>query len=159
MIKEGETTYVKYEYDRTYDREKQITYPKRATKGKLSNNHPLFTQDMKIYSDSTVSDFLHSITQDQSAGFLNEWNGTRNHREKIYISYDSTNKNSQAGDVEIVEYGKARVDMRFPVFNYAVGYNVNNREPLFYEKYPGSIVDISQLKLMPNKEKATDIKI
>lgn len=246
--KRGETTYVKYEYGRTYDREKQITYPRRATIGKLSSNdpgmiqpnqtfltyfpttelpitdfrttrssclrtgafivirkiikdykldeilgmyfkerdlglfldlaaysiitednagqyypdyaynHPLFTQDMKIYSDSTVSDFLHSITPDQSAGFLNEWNGTRNHREKIYISYDSTNKNSQAGDVEIVEYGKARVDMGFPVFNYAVGYDVNNREPLFYEKYPGSIVDISQLKLMLNKAKGYGYK-
>lgn len=238
--KRGKTTYVKYEYDRTYDPEKQITYPRRATIGKLSEdktmiqpnqtfltyfptvelpfsterskrssclrtgayiviqkiirdykleeilgmyfnerdlglfldlaiytiiaednagqyypdyayNHPLFTKNMKVYSDSTVSDFLSSVTSDQSAGFLNEWNGTRSHREKIYISYDSTNKNSQAGDVEIVEYGKPKADMGFPVFNYAVGYDVKNREPLFYEKYPGSIVDVSQLKLMLNK--------
>lgn len=239
--KRGNITYVKYEYDRTYDQKNQITYPKRATIGKLSAddstmicpnhnfltyfpnvelpisdyrsnrssclhagsfiviqkiikdykldeilglyfnerdlglfldlatysiitennagqyypdyayNHPLFTQEMRQYSDATVSDFLHKITVDQSAGFLNEWNSSRNHREKIYISYDSTNKNSQAGDVEIVEYGKAKVDIGFPVFNYAVGYDVNNREPLFYEKYPGSIVDISQLKLMLNK--------
>ena len=70
---------------------------------------------------------------------------------KTYISYDSTNKNSQAGDVELVEYGKSKVDIGFPVFNYAMGYDVNNREPLFCEKYPGSIVDISQLKLMLNK--------
>ena len=239
--KHGDTTYVKYEYDRIYDPEKKFTYPKRATIGKRSKekpdmfrpnqnyltyfpnaelpisdyrstrssclragafivmrkiikdykleeilgmyfkdrdlglfldlavysiitednasqyypdyayNHPLFTQNMKIYSDSTVSAFLQSVTEDQNAGFLNEWNGSRNHREKIYISYDSTNKNSQAGDVEIVEYGKPKVDIGFPVFNYAVGYDVNNREPLFYEKYPGSIVDISQLKLMLNK--------
>jgi len=238
--KRGETTYVKYEYERTYDPVKQITYPRRATIGKLSDdrsmirpnhtflnyfpnvelpisadrtkrssclragafivirkiikdykldeilgmyfnerdlgllldlavytiiaednagqyypdyayNHPLFTKDMKIYSDSTVSDFLGSVTADQSAGFLNEWNGNRNHREKIYISYDSTNKNSQAGNVAIVEYGKPKTDMGFPVFNYAVGYDVNNREPLFYEKYPGSIVDVSQLRLMLNK--------
>lgn len=239
--KHGDTTYVKYEYDRIYDPEKKFTYPKRATIGKRSKekpdmfrpnqnyltyfpnaelpisdyrstrssclragafivmrkiikdykleeilgmyfkdrdlglfldlavysiitednasqyypdyayNHPLFTQNMRIYSDSTVSAFLQSVTEDQNAGFLNEWNGSRNHREKIYISYDSTNKNSQAGDVEIVEYGKPKVDIGFPVFNYAVGYDVNNREPLFYEKYPGSIVDISQLKLMLNK--------
>ena len=238
--KRGETTYVKYEYDRTYDPVKQITYPRRATIGKLSDdrtmirpnhtfltyfpnvelpissdrtrrssclragafivirkiimdykldeilgmyfnerdlgllldlavytiiaednagqyypdyayNHPLFTKDMKIYSDSTVSDFLGSVTADQSAGFLNEWNGNRNYREKIYISYDSTNKNSQAGNVAIVEYGKPKEDLGFPVFNYAVGYDVNNREPLFYEKYPGSIVDVSQLRLMLNK--------
>ncbi len=240
-LKRGDTTYVKFEYDRIYDRNKQITYPQRATIGKLSSedptmicpnqnfltyfpnaelpiteymtrrssclragayivckkiiqdykldeilgmyfkekdlglfldlavytiiaednagqyypdyayNHPLFTKEMKLYSDATVSDFLHSVTADQSAGFLNEWNDSRSNREKIYISYDSTNKNSQAGDVEIVEYGKPKMDMGLPVFNYAVGYDVKNREPLFYEKYPGSIVDVTQLKLMLNK--------
>ena len=245
--KHGNTAYVKYEYDRTYDPKRQITYPKRVTIGKLSEdktkiqpnqnfltyfptvelpiseerskrscclragafivirkivldyklddilgmffkerdlgllldlatytiiaednagqyypdyayNHPLFTKDMKVYSDSTISDFLGSVSDDQSAGFLNEWNGSRSHREKIYISYDSTNKNSQAGDVEIVEYGKPKVDMGFPVFNYAVGYDVNNREPLFYEKYPGSIVDVTQLKQMLNKSEGYGYK-
>ena len=34
-------------------------------------NHPLFTEKMKQYSDSTVSDFLNSVTDDQSTGFLN----------------------------------------------------------------------------------------
>ena len=240
-LKRGNTTYVKFEFDRIYDPEKQITYPQRATIGKLSPedptmiqpnqtflnyfpnevlpisesrtnrssclragafivlrkiikdykleellgmyfkprdlglfldlviysiiaennagqyypdyayNHPLYTEDMKIYSDSTVSEFLHSITEDQSVGFLNEWNSERSHRERIYISYDATNKNSQAGDVSIVEYGKPKVDIGFPVFNYAVGYDVVNREPLFYEKYPGSIVDVTQLKKMINK--------
>lgn len=114
-------------------------------------NHPLFTREMKLYSDSTVSDFLHRITSDQSVGFLNEWNESRNHREKIYISYDSTNKNCQAGDIEMVEFGKPKVDVGAPVFNYAVAYDTNNREPLFYEKYPGSIVDVSQLRLMLDK--------
>ena len=245
--KHGKTTYVKFEIDRIYDSDKKITYPKRVTIGKLSEdkkqikpnekflsffpnvdlpvsdfrtkrssclragafilirkiitdygldemlgnyfnerdlglfldlavytiiaednagqyypdyayNHPLFTKNMRVYSDSTVSDFLASITADQSAGFLNEWNEKRNKREKIYISYDSTNKNSKAGDVEFVEYGKPKVDVGFPVFNYAVGYDVNNREPLFYEKYPGSIVDVSQLKLMLNKAKGYGYK-
>ena len=31
-------------------------------------NHPLFTEKMKQYSDSTVSDFLNSVTDDQSTG-------------------------------------------------------------------------------------------
>ena len=85
-------------------------------------NHPLFTNGMKQYSDSTVSDFLNSVTDDQSIGFLNSWNETRNHREKIYISYDSTNKNCQAGDIEMVEFGHPKVDVGQPVFNYAVAY-------------------------------------
>lgn len=239
--KRGDATYIKYEYDRTYNQECQYTFPKRASIGKQSKvdetmmqpnqnflkffpeselplyenrtdrssclrigayvvvnkiirdyklnellelyfkkkdlglfldlvtysiiaennagqyypdyayNHPLLTDDMKIYSDSTISDFLHSITADQSVGFLNEWNGSRNYREKIYISYDSTNKNCQAGDIEMVEFGKPKVDIGAPVFNYAVAYDTNNREPLFYEKYPGSIVDVSQLRLMLDK--------
>ena len=114
-------------------------------------SHPLFTEKMKQYSDSTVSDFLNSVTDDQSTGFLNTWNESRNYREKIYISYDSTNKNCQAGDIKMVEFGHPKVDMGEPVFNYAVAYDTHNQEPLFYEKYPGSLNDISQLQFMLDK--------
>lgn len=111
-------------------------------------NHPLFTREMKIYSDSKVSAFLSSITRDQSIAFQNEWNEHRDHREKIYISYDSTNKNCQAGDLDFVEFGHPKVDQGKPVLNYSIAYDRNNSVPLFYEEYPGSIVDVSQLQLM-----------
>ena len=42
-------------------------------------NHPLFTAGMHIYSDSKVSDFFASVTDDQRIGFLNEWNSNRDH--------------------------------------------------------------------------------
>ncbi len=116
-------------------------------------NHPLFTEGMRIYSDATVSDFFGRVTDDQSIGFLNTWNSERDHREKIYISYDSTNKNIQAGDVEIAEFGNAKVDKGKPIFNYSIAYDTHNREPLFYEKYPGSINDVSQLQIMLDKAK------
>lgn len=106
---------------------------------------------MHIYSDSRVSDLLQSMTAEMSAGFLNDWNAERDHREKIYISYDSTNKNCQAGDIEIAEYGHAKVDTGAPIFNYAVAYDTTNREPLFYEEYPGSVNDVSQLEFMLDK--------
>ena len=114
-------------------------------------NHPLFTAGMHIYSDSKVSDFFASVTDDQRIGFLKEWNSNRDHREKIYISYDSTNKNCQAGNIEMVEFGHAKDDKNLPVFNYSIAYDTYNREPLFYEQYPGSIVDISQLQFMLEK--------
>ena len=79
-------------------------------------------------------------------------------RERIYISYDSTNKNCQAGDIDIVEFGAAKVDAGLPIFNYAVGYDVNNREPLMYEKYSGSINDVSQLQFMVDKIKGYGYK-
>ena len=114
-------------------------------------NHPLFTAGMHIYSDSKISDFLAGVSDDQRIGFLNEWNANRDHREKIYISYDSTNKNCQAGRIEMVEFGHAKDDKNLPVFNYSIAYDTYNREPLFYEQYPGSIVDISQLQFMLEK--------
>jgi len=246
--KKGDSTYIEYEYDRTYDPKRQFTIVKRSTIGKLSKeddtmmqpnqnflkyfpdaqlpeeknrtlrssclrigayivirkimndyslpeilseyfnekdlglfldlaaysiisennagqyypdhgyNHPLFTQGMRIYSDSKVSDFLGSITDDQSAGFLNSWNESRNHREKIYLSYDSTNKNCQAGEIEMAEYGKAKSDSGVPIFNYAIAYDTNNREPLFYESYPGSINDVSQLQFMIDRAKGFGYK-
>ena len=121
-------------------------------------NYPLLTEKMHIYSDTKISDFFVSITDDQSVGFLNEWNATRDHRENIYISYDSTNKNCQAGDIEMVEFGHAKALEDLPIFNYAVAYDTNNREPLFYEQYPGSIVDISQLQFMLEKAKGYGYK-
>ena len=114
-------------------------------------NHPLFTKDLYIYSDSKVSDFLKSLTDDQRVGFLNEWNASRDHREKIYISYDSTNKNSEAGDIEMVEFGEPKVDVGAPIFNYSIAYDTKNAKPLFYETYLGSIADISQLEFMLGK--------
>ena len=114
-------------------------------------NHPLFTQKMKRYSDSTLCNFFKGLTDDQRTGFLNEWNAKMDHREKIYISYDSTNKNIQAGDLEIAEFGHAKNDRNLPIFNYAVAYDTNNKVPVFYEDYPGSINDVSQLKTMVDK--------
>ena len=63
-------------------------------------NHPLFTQNMRIYSDSIVSEFLSSIDESTSVMFQNDWNAERNQRE-VYFSYDSTSKICEAGDLRI----------------------------------------------------------
>ena len=121
-------------------------------------DHPLFTQGMKIYSDSTVSDFFRLITENQRQSFLNSWNKEKNQRERIYISYDSTNKSCESGNISMVEFGAAKVDTGQPIFNYAVGYDLDNSEPLMYEKYPGSINDVSQLQFMIEKIKGYGYK-
>ena len=120
--------------------------------------HPLFTKGMRIYSDSKVSEFLCGMTGEESIGFLNDWNASCDHREKIYISYDSTNKNSEAGNIEMVEFGEAKVDVGSPIFNYSIAYDTKNAKPLFYETYLGSIADISQLEYMLGKAKGYGYK-
>lgn len=113
--------------------------------------HPLLTEKMTIYSDSKVSRLLKSITKDQCIGFLDDWNRNRDHRSRIYISYDSTNKNSEAGDIDIVEFGRAKDDKGLPVFNLSIAMDKTNQVPLFYEEYPGSVTDVSQFTFMVDK--------
>lgn len=121
-------------------------------------NHSLFTEDMHMYSDSKVSDFLKSITVDKSVGFLNDWNGSRDHKDRIYISYDSTNKNCQAGDLEMAEFGHAKADIGAPIINISMAYDTANKVPLFYEEYPGSINDVAQFQCMVGKAKGYGYK-
>ena len=113
--------------------------------------HPLFSENMKIFSDVKVSRMLNSISKDQIIRFLDDWNKDRDHKQQIYISYDATNKNCQAGDIDIVEFGKAKDDKGLPIFNVSLVFDKTNRIPLLYEEYPGSITDISQFTCMVDK--------
>ena len=116
-------------------------------------SHPLFSEGMRIYSDPSVSRFLKSISKDQIIGFQEDWNAKRDHKQRIYLSYDSTNKNCDAGDIDLVEFGKAKDAKGVPVFNVAIAFDKTNRIPLFYEEYPGSITDVSQFVYMVDKVK------
>ena len=62
--------------------------------------------------------------------------------QKSLTTTDSTNKNCQAGDIDLVEFGKAKDDKGIPVFNVSIAFDKTNRVPLFYEEYPGSITDV-----------------
>lgn len=115
--------------------------------------HPLFSEGMRIYSDSKVSRFLSSVTKEQIIGFLQAWNKARDHSQRVYLSYDSTNKNCDAGDIDIAEFGKAKDNKGVPIFNLAIAFDEANRTPLLYEEYPGSINDVSQLTFLVDKVK------
>lgn len=113
--------------------------------------HPLFSENMRIYSDVKVSRMLNSVSKDSIIGFLNDWNAKRDHKQKIYISYDSSNKNCQAGDIDLVEFGKPKDDKGKPIFNVSLVFDKSHQIPLLYEEYPGSINDVSQFSHMVDK--------
>jgi hypothetical protein len=117
--------------------------------------HPLFTPEMRIYSDSKVGTLLKdTITRDDTIAFTEWWNSAKDHRNKIYMSYDSTNKLCQAGDITMVEGGHAKDGHDGDhIFNVAIATNVSEKLPAFYEDYLGSIVDVSQLECMIDKAK------
>ena len=113
--------------------------------------HPLFTEGMQILSDSTLSDFFREISSAQISAFLSEWNRRRKHRQRIYVSYDSANKNCRAGEIDLAESGKAKTDKGVPVISLSLAFDSTNRVPLFYETYLGSVNDVSQLRYVADR--------
>ena len=114
-------------------------------------DHPLLTDNMYIYSDSTISNLLGSITPEKRLGFMEDWNSQRDKTQKIYISYDSTNKNYQGKNVGSAEFGKAKDDDSKPIINLSIAYNQTLQTPLVYETYCGSINDVSQFRYFLTK--------
>lgn len=120
-------------------------------------SHPLFTPKGHIYSDSSIGRFLNEdVTRDTVIGFTEWWNKARgNRRNPVYISYDSTNFISSAVQPAVIEPGHAKDGSDGdPVINVAVGFDVKNGTPLFYEDYCGSVVDVSQLEFAVGKAEA-----
>ncbi|MFR7390421.1 MAG: hypothetical protein ACLUTU_16735 [Blautia faecis] len=54
--------------------------------------HALLHRYEDIYRLESIR-FFQKLKPEQSVGFLNSWNKSKNKRQKIYLSYDSTNKN------------------------------------------------------------------
>ncbi|MGM9958625.1 MAG: transposase [Erysipelotrichaceae bacterium] len=117
-------------------------------------NHPLFNENMHIYSDSSVSDLLSkSISEEDINTFISAWTRINNSKGKIYISYDSTNSNCQAMDINLCEMGHAKLNPTKPIINLSIAFDEDNKIPLFYELYSGSIPDISCIETMIHKAK------
>lgn len=71
----------------------------------------------------------------------------------IYIAYDSSNMNTVAGSLTLAEYGHAKDNPDLPQINLSVGYNQTAKVPVFYELYPGSIVDNTKCQKMVERAK------
>ena len=108
-------------------------------------DHALFAQD--VFSDSTISALFQDLKIKDIDTFLLAW--VKSHiRDTIYIAYDSTNMNCEAGNIELVEYGHAKDREDLPQVNLSLAYDQANQKPLFYEIYPGSIIDITECRKM-----------
>lgn len=101
-------------------------------------NHALFNK--KVFDDSSVGKMFDKIQVRDVDLFIKSW-VNMHASNNVYIAYDSTNMNSTAGNLELAEFGHAKDDKALPQVNVSLGYNMTNNMPLFYETYPGSIID------------------
>ena len=99
-----------------------------------------------IRGDSYISSrLLHrEITESRIIRMLRRWNELHRDIGKIYIGCDSTNFNTEAEDIRLAEFGKAKDDPTKPQVNLAVTVSQEDTTPLYYELFPGSIIDMSE---------------
>lgn len=99
-----------------------------------------------IYSDSYICEFLKSFSDKEKEVFLDAWNKIHTKQDKIYINYDSTNMNTSSKGIELAEYGHAKKDENLPQINISYASSAIDSTPLYYNLYPGSIIDNTELK-------------
>lgn len=109
-------------------------------------NHPQFHDS--VVSDSYISELLKNIPINQHEYFLELWNEKQSHDDAIYIDIDSTNSSTASKGIELAEIGHAKIDKGLPIVNTALAISSTTGRPLFYEDYPGSIIDNTQFSNM-----------
>lgn len=113
-------------------------------------NHHLFNLDN--FTDNTIGRLFDLLKVKDIDLFISSWVKMHSNKD-IYVSYDSTNMNSTSGTLELAEYGHAKDNDNLPQVNLSLGYDQSNNTPLFYELYPGSIIDNSECKKMVDRAK------
>jgi transposase len=109
----------------------------------------------KRVDDTRISElFKNQIGALEIEEFQERWNAAQQEKSGIYISYDSTNMNTQAEGIEMAEFGYAKEDSEIPQVNLSYAVKQSDATPLFYEMYPGSIIDNSQCAYMVSRAKA-----
>ena len=113
-----------------------------------------YVQAIKAWDDSKISEFFkNDIDYAQIETFIVKWNEIQPERSGIYISYDSTNMNTTSEGIDMAEFGHAKDDPEEEQVNISYAVNHENATPLFYEMYPGSIIDNSQCTYMVDRAK------
>ena len=113
----------------------------------------------KVYDDSRISDmFKNNIRMSEIEEFLEGWNNIQAEKTGIYISFDSTNMNTKAEGIDMAEFGHAKENNDIPQVNLSYAVKQSNATPLFYEMYPGSIIDNAQCSYMVDQARAYGYK-
>ena len=98
-----------------------------------------------IRSDTFISSFLKkNITVSKINHFKDLWATENIGSGNVYVCYDSTNVNSQADGVYLVQKGHAKDDSSLPQVNTDYVVRQEDGLPITFMEFPGSIVDIAQ---------------
>ena len=115
---------------------------------------PHWCRDHSIFSESVMSDTAignferETLSYSLIESFKEKWAHKTLDDGKVYLCYDSTNVNSQAEGVFLVQKGYAKDDPNLEQVN--TDYVIRQRDglPVTYTTYPGSINDMAEASEM-----------
>ncbi len=108
-----------------------------------ARNNATFSET--ITDDTQISKFLKGLGYSRIQLFKDNWlKRILRVGDKVFLCYDSTNVNSQAEGVSIVEKGHAKDDNTLNQVNTEYVVRQEDGMPVAYMQYPGSIVDIAE---------------
>jgi transposase len=90
-----------------------------------------------------ISEVLHSITIDEKQTFLSRWMSKI--LEEDYLCYDITSVSSYSELNEYIKYGHNRDKEKLPQLNLAMLFGQKSRLPVYYQRMPGNISDVTTL--------------
>ena len=112
-----------------------------------ARKHVLFSNTIR--SDSFISRFLgKKLEYSKIRLFCNKWASKHIGSGLVYFCYDSTNTNSRADGIYIVQKGYAKDDKTLKQVNTDYVVRQSDGLPLTFMEFPGSIVDIAEAKTM-----------
>lgn len=112
-----------------------------------ARNNATFSET--IIDDTQISRFLKELGFSRIQLFKDNWlKRILRVGDKVFLCYDSTNVNSQAEGVSIVEKGHAKDDKTLDQVNTEYVVRQEDGMPVAYMQYPGSIVDIAEAEKM-----------
>lgn len=103
-----------------------------------------------------ISEILHSIGIDGKQTFLAKW--MNKVLEEDYLCYDITSISSYSELNEYIKYGHNRDKDKLPQLNLAVLFGQKGRLPVYFERTPGNITDVTTLHNLLKTFKALEVK-
>lgn len=110
----------------------------------------------EVLTDQRISEVLRSITIDGKQTFLNRW--MKNVLEDDYLCYDITSVSSYSELNEYIKYGHNRDNEKLPQLNLAMLFGQNSGLPVYFERMPGNITDVTTLNNLLETFKALELK-
>jgi transposase len=114
---------------------------------------PLMTESL---TSQRISEILAGISFDAKQSFFSKW--MQAVLEEDYLCYDITSVSSYSELNEYIKYGYNRDNEALPQMNLAVLFGQKGRLPVYYQRLPGHINDVSTLHNLLKTFKALEIK-